>query len=79
MGQSSSPASSGPAVPARKKKAMAIRVPKREAAEVQVQVSTRIPADLAKRLRVYAVQNDTLVSNIVEAGIRAVLGEKSAA
>ena len=57
---------------------MAIRVPKREAAEVQVQVSTRIPADLAKRLRLYAVQNDTLISNIVEAGIRAVLGEKAA-
>ena len=32
-----------------------------------------------KRLKVYAVQNDLLVTDLIEAGIRAVLGEKSAA
>jgi len=59
---------------------MAIKVPKREAGEVQTQVSTRISAELAKRLRVYAVTNDLLVSDIIAAGIKAVIGgEKSAA
>jgi len=53
---------------------MAIKVPKREVGEVQTQVSTRISAELAKKLRVYAVTNDLLVSDIVAAGIKAVIG-----
>ncbi len=44
-----------------------------------VQVATRIPPELAKRLKLYAVQHDLLVTDLIEAGIRAVLGEKSAA
>lgn len=58
---------------------MAIKFPKREMGEVQTQVSTRISAELAKKLRVYAVTNDLLVSDIIAAGIKAVIGgEKSA-
>jgi hypothetical protein len=60
-------------------KAMAIRVPRHEVREAETQVSTRIPAELAKKLRVFAVQNDALISDIIEAGIRAVIGKKSAA
>jgi len=58
---------------------MAIRVPKRDVGEVQTQVSTRISVELAKKLRVYAVTNDLRVSDIIAAGIKAVIGEKSAA
>jgi len=58
---------------------MAIRVPKRDVGEVQTQVSTRISIELAKKLRVYAVTNDLRVSDIIAAGIKAVIGEKSAA
>ena len=58
---------------------MAIRVPKRDVGEVQTQVSTRNSVELAKKLRVYAVTNDLRVSDIIAAGIKAVISEKSAA
>ena len=58
---------------------MAIRVQRREVREPCVQVATRIPPELAKRLKLYAVQHELLVTDLIEAGIRAVLGEKPSA
>jgi hypothetical protein len=58
---------------------MAIRVQRRDVREPRVQVSTRVTPELAKRLKVYAVTHDLLVTDLIEAGIKAVLGEKSAA
>jgi hypothetical protein len=56
-----------------------IRVAKQAARAGVVQVATRISPELAKQLRVYAVTHDLRVQDIVEAGIRAAIGEKPAA
>jgi hypothetical protein len=53
-------------------------IPKRAAREAKVQLSIRIGADLAKKLKLFAVAKDTRMQDVVETGIRAVLGEKSA-
>ena len=58
---------------------MRIPVSKRAAHEPTVQVNVRLRPDLAKQLRAYAARHEVLVQDIVEAGVRAVMGKKAAA
>ena len=59
--------------------AKGIKVPKRAAQTPSVQVTARVTPELAHRVKVYAAQNKMLVQDIIAAGIRAVIGEKTAA
>ena len=52
---------------------------RRRVRKPRTQVNARLPVDLARRLRVYAVEHDLLVMDIVEAGVRAVLNGRRAA
>ncbi len=58
---------------------MPIRLPKRTAHEPTVQVNVRLRPNLAKELRAFALRNETTMQDVVEAGVRAVIGKKAAA
>jgi|GraSoiStandDraft_41_1057321.scaffolds.fasta_scaffold281097_2 hypothetical protein len=62
------------------KASKAFHIPKKDQGQrPTVQVAVRIDPVLAKHLRVYAVTNDVLIQDVVEAGIKAVIGEPGAA
>ncbi len=50
-----------------------IVVRRRPARGPRVQLSTSVPADLAKRLRVFAVERELLVQDVISGAIGAVL------
>jgi hypothetical protein len=54
-------------------KGATISVRRRERETDLVQVNSRVPADVAKRLRILAVERDLLMRDIVEGALRAVL------
>jgi hypothetical protein len=54
-----------------------ISIPRRERARVGAQLNVRVDPALARRLRLFAAANDLLVRDCVEAGVRAVLGERA--
>ena len=59
--------------------AKGIEVPKRAARTPVVQIACRVPVDVAKSLRLFAVTNDVLMQDVIVAGIRAVIGAKAPA
>jgi len=51
---------------------MTVKLPKRTA-DPTVQVSTRIAPDLAKKVRRFAVEHETTISDMVAAGLKAIV------
>jgi len=54
-----------------------ITIPRRERALVGAQLNARLDPALVRRLRLFCASNDLLVRDCVEAGVRAVLGDRA--